>query len=162
MSTVCTSVPRRKFILFNKELRGLVKAGYAADLVVFEPDIIADTASYQEPYQIPLGIRHVLVNGKSVVRDGGHTGQRPGEASTTWGCGGPIHFPANSGSYVWEAAWRAALERFLDTDLRRLAAGGVGHGPTWRAARFRFGRASSTRLCMQMMVRSLRRIWRGV
>jgi N-acyl-D-amino-acid deacylase len=58
--------------------RGLVKARHAADLVVFEPDIITDTASYQEPYQIPLGIRHVLVNGKSVVRDGGHTGQRPG------------------------------------------------------------------------------------
>ncbi len=70
-----TGLPAQKL---RWQERGLVKAGQAADLVVFDADIIADTATYQEPYQVPIGIRHVLVNGESVIRDGEHTGQRPG------------------------------------------------------------------------------------
>jgi len=58
--------------------RGLVKKGYHADLVVFDPDTVADTATYEAPHQYPSGMPHVLVNGEFVIRDGAHTQARPG------------------------------------------------------------------------------------
>ena len=58
--------------------RGLLKEGYRADLVVFDPDTIIDRATFQAPHQYPLGIRHVIVNGKPVVYNGSHTQARPG------------------------------------------------------------------------------------
>jgi N-acyl-D-aspartate/D-glutamate deacylase len=58
--------------------RGLVKKGYQADLVVLNPDTVADIATYQAPHQYPVGIPHVIVNGKLVIHDGVHTGIRPG------------------------------------------------------------------------------------
>jgi N-acyl-D-amino-acid deacylase len=65
--------------------RGLLKEGYAADVVVFDPKTIADRATYAKPHQYAVGVRHVLVNGTAVVRDGEHTGARPGRA--LWGPG---------------------------------------------------------------------------
>jgi len=59
--------------------RGLVRKGYKADLVVFDPLTIADRATYAAPHQYPVGIHHVLVNGQLVIRDGLHTGARLGE-----------------------------------------------------------------------------------
>ncbi len=50
--------------------RGFLKKGYAADIVVFDPDTVADTATYAEPKQYPSGIRWVIVNGKILVEDG--------------------------------------------------------------------------------------------
>ncbi len=59
--------------------RGVIKNGAFADLVIFNPERVHDTASYTEPYSYPMGIRHVIVNGTFVVRDGAHTGAMPGK-----------------------------------------------------------------------------------
>jgi N-acyl-D-amino-acid deacylase len=59
--------------------RGLVKKGYKADLVVLDPDTVADQATYEAPHQYPVGISHVLVNGKLVIHDNSHTQARPGD-----------------------------------------------------------------------------------
>jgi len=60
--------------------RGLVKEGYYADLVIFDPDTIADIATYAEPHQLATGVEYVFVNGVQVLRDGEHTGAKPGRA----------------------------------------------------------------------------------
>ena len=60
--------------------RGVLKAGACADVVVFDPDTVAQGGSFLEPAVYPEGIPHVLVNGEFVVRDGEHTGARPGVA----------------------------------------------------------------------------------
>ena len=59
--------------------RGYIKEGLYADLVIFNPSTIIDTATFEDPYQFPKGIEHVLVNGKFAVRDGKQTGERAGE-----------------------------------------------------------------------------------
>jgi N-acyl-D-amino-acid deacylase len=58
--------------------RGRVLEGAFADLVVFDPYTIADTATYAEPRQYPEGLYHVLVNGRFVVHDGIQTEELPG------------------------------------------------------------------------------------
>ena len=58
--------------------RGLVRERYFADLVVFNPATVKDTATYEQPHQYPLGIEHVVVNGIPVVDPKGLTGARPG------------------------------------------------------------------------------------
>jgi N-acyl-D-aspartate/D-glutamate deacylase len=58
--------------------RGLVREGWVADLVVFDPATVADRATYARPTVHPDGIPHVVVNGMLVVRDGVETGARPG------------------------------------------------------------------------------------
>jgi dihydroorotase/N-acyl-D-amino-acid deacylase len=60
--------------------RGLLREGFHADVVVFDPQSIADRATYERPHQLSTGVRHVLVNGVSVVQDGRHTGAKPGRA----------------------------------------------------------------------------------
>jgi N-acyl-D-aspartate/D-glutamate deacylase len=58
--------------------RGTVREGAYADLVVFDPDTIADRATYADPHQYPEGIHHVLVNGRLVVQNGVQTEELPG------------------------------------------------------------------------------------
>lgn len=70
-----TGLPCRRLRLPR---RGILKSGYAADLVVFDESSVADTATYAHPESFPRGIRHVLVNGQFVVRDELHTQSRPG------------------------------------------------------------------------------------
>ncbi|HEV8147823.1 MAG TPA: D-aminoacylase [Bryobacteraceae bacterium] len=60
--------------------RGLVREGMFADIVIFDPDKVADRATYESPHQLSVGIREVFVNGVAVVRDGKHTGAKPGRA----------------------------------------------------------------------------------
>ncbi|HEY7738378.1 MAG TPA: amidohydrolase family protein [Candidatus Limnocylindria bacterium] len=60
--------------------RGLLRDGYAADVVVFDPERIRSNATYDAPRQFPDGIEHVLVNGVAVVDGGRHTGALPGRA----------------------------------------------------------------------------------
>jgi N-acyl-D-amino-acid deacylase len=70
-----TSLPAARLGL---EDRGLLRPGMAADVVVFDPVTVADTATYQNPKQYPLGVELVLVNGQVVLRDGIRTDARPG------------------------------------------------------------------------------------
>ncbi len=71
-----TSLPARHFKFAD---RGLVKPGYAADLTIFDPARVADTATYTAPHAYPVGIPFVIVNGVVVVSHGEHTGARPGQ-----------------------------------------------------------------------------------
>jgi len=60
--------------------RGLLKEGFYADVVVFDPETVGDRATYEDPHQLSVGVEHVFVNGVAVVEDGGHTGALPGRA----------------------------------------------------------------------------------
>jgi N-acyl-D-amino-acid deacylase len=70
-----TSMPAQ--VLGLKD-RGLLREGYWADVVVFDPDRVADMATYDNPKQYPKGVDYVLVNGTVVIDNGHHTGARPG------------------------------------------------------------------------------------
>ena len=71
-----SSLPARQF---GFEQRGEIREGWAADLVVFDPATVGDTATFDAPYAYPTGITHVLVNGRLVVRDGATTEARGGQ-----------------------------------------------------------------------------------
>jgi N-acyl-D-amino-acid deacylase len=58
--------------------RGALKAGYFADVVVFDPARVADHATFEKPHQYATGMVHVFVNGVSTLADGEHTGARAG------------------------------------------------------------------------------------
>jgi N-acyl-D-amino-acid deacylase len=60
--------------------RGLLKPGHFADVAVFDPATIADRATFENPHQYAVGMKHVFVNGVAVLRDGEHTGALPGRA----------------------------------------------------------------------------------
>ncbi len=64
--------------IFGLRGRGQIAVGAYADLVLFDPEKIVDTATYEAPYSYPLGIDSVWVNGRVVVRRGEATGARPG------------------------------------------------------------------------------------
>ena len=70
-----TSLPAAQFGIAE---RGSIEPGNWADLVVFEPDAIADRATYENPFVRSAGIRHVVVNGRAVIRDGEVTRALPG------------------------------------------------------------------------------------
>jgi N-acyl-D-amino-acid deacylase len=65
--------------------RGFIKQGMFADVVVFDPQTIADRATFEQPHQYSVGVKHVFVNGVQVLKDGEHTGGKPGRA--LWGPG---------------------------------------------------------------------------
>jgi N-acyl-D-amino-acid deacylase len=67
------------------ERRGFIKEGMFADIVVFDPATIADRATFDKPHQYAVGMKHVFVNGVQVLKDGEHTGAKPGRA--LWGPG---------------------------------------------------------------------------
>ena len=59
--------------------RGRIAPGMWADLVAFDPDTVADTASFEAPHSYPIGIPHVVVNGEMVIKDGAYTAATPGK-----------------------------------------------------------------------------------
>ncbi|HEU4996633.1 MAG TPA: D-aminoacylase [Gemmatimonadaceae bacterium] len=58
--------------------RGELKEGFYADVMIFDPNTIIDRATYEQPHQLSVGMRHVLVNGVAVISDGKVTGAKPG------------------------------------------------------------------------------------
>ncbi len=67
------------------ENRGFIREGMFADVVVFDPAQIADKATFEQPHQYAVGMKHVFVNGVQVLDNGEHTGAKPGRA--VWGVG---------------------------------------------------------------------------
>lgn len=60
--------------------RGTLRPGAMADVIVFDPLTVQDRATFEAPHQLSVGIEQVFVNGVAVVRDGRHTGAKPGRA----------------------------------------------------------------------------------
>jgi N-acyl-D-amino-acid deacylase len=71
-----TSLPAQRFNISN---RGLLRAGYAADVVIFDENKITDKATFEQPHAYSEGIDFVLVNGIAVLEKGKHTGKKSGE-----------------------------------------------------------------------------------
>jgi N-acyl-D-amino-acid deacylase len=71
-----TSLPAQRFKI---EDRGLIRTGFAADIVIFDENKITDMATYEKPHAYSEGIDYVLVNGVVVLENGKHTGRKPGE-----------------------------------------------------------------------------------
>lgn len=71
-----TSLPATTFKL---KKRGCLQADCFADIVVFNPATINDHATFEKPHQYATGVQHVFVNGVQVLRDGEHTGAKPGQ-----------------------------------------------------------------------------------
>ncbi len=65
--------------------RGFLKKGYFADVVIFDPNTIADKATFEKPHQYSVGVRDVFVNGVRLLKNGDHTGKFSGRA--LWGPG---------------------------------------------------------------------------
>jgi len=74
-----TSLPAQHF---RFERRGLIKPGYFADITIFDPVAVNDTATFEKPHAFAAGVPYVLVNGVVVIRKGEHTGARPGQVLT--------------------------------------------------------------------------------
>ena len=72
-----TSLPAQTFGFRD---RGLIREGFAADLVIFDENTIADRATFDKPHQFPLGLSYVLVNGQLVLANDQMTEARPGVA----------------------------------------------------------------------------------
>jgi N-acyl-D-amino-acid deacylase len=71
-----TSLPAQNLKL---ERRGALKPGFLGDVVVFDSNTVADHATFAQPHQYATGVRHVFVNGVQVIKDGEHTGAKPGQ-----------------------------------------------------------------------------------
>jgi len=71
-----TSLPARTFSFHD---RGIVRPGFAADLVLFDPEIVADKATFEDPHQYSVGFDYVIVNGVAVVAEGEMTDERSGQ-----------------------------------------------------------------------------------
>lgn len=72
-----TSLPASRISLHD---RGVLRVGAMADIAVLDPETITDVATFQQPHQYALGVRHVFVNGVAVLLDEIMTGARPGRA----------------------------------------------------------------------------------
>jgi N-acyl-D-amino-acid deacylase len=78
-----TSLPAENLKL---DRRGALKSGYFADVVIFDPAKVQDHATFEKPHQYSTGVRAVFVNGIQVLKDGEHTGAKPGMVVRGPGC----------------------------------------------------------------------------
>jgi N-acyl-D-amino-acid deacylase len=72
-----TALPASNLKIKN---RGNLRPGNYADITIFDPDKIIDNATFENPHQYSTGVIHVFVNGVQVLKDGEHTGAKPGRA----------------------------------------------------------------------------------
>jgi len=79
MATAVHKMTGRVAEVFGMVDRGVIRAGAFADLVMFDPATVADKATFEDPFQYPVGIDTVLVNGTVVLDEGKHTNARPGK-----------------------------------------------------------------------------------
>lgn len=77
-----TSLPAQKFGFKD---RGLLREGFRADIVIFDPQTVMDKATYEQPHAYSLGFSNVIVNGKITLDKNGHTGAKGGRV--IWGPG---------------------------------------------------------------------------
>lgn len=75
-------------LAFRLNDRGLLRPGYAADVVIFDPKTVTDKATFQQPHQYSEGFTHIIVNGEVVMEGGNMTGATPG---------GPLYGPGWDG-----------------------------------------------------------------
>jgi N-acyl-D-amino-acid deacylase len=71
-----TSLPARTFGFLD---RGIIRPGFVADLVIFDPARVADRATFSDPHQYSEGFDYVIVNGTTAVANGELTDERSGE-----------------------------------------------------------------------------------
>jgi N-acyl-D-amino-acid deacylase len=71
-----TALPARRFQLND---RGLLLPGYAADILIFDPEKVQDKAEYSAPHAYSEGMKYVIVNGEMVIEKGNYTEQKPGQ-----------------------------------------------------------------------------------
>lgn len=70
-----SGLPAQRLKIYD---RGIIRPGMKADIAVFDPDTIADKATFEQPHQYAVGVKYVVVNGKVVIDDGKLTSERPG------------------------------------------------------------------------------------
>ena len=71
------------------ELRGQIREGWFADVVVFDPEAVSEVATFTDPHRLSEGVRHLFVNGEAVLKDGRFTGASPGRFVRGPGAGEP-------------------------------------------------------------------------
>ena len=71
-----TSLPARAFSFHD---RGIIRPGFVADLVLFDPETVNDKATFEDPHQFSEGFDYVIVNGEVAVADGEPTDVRAGQ-----------------------------------------------------------------------------------
>ena len=85
--------------------RGMLKAGYHADVVLFDPATIGDVATYEQPKQFATGVSHVIVNGELVLKDGELTGALPGQVVRGRGWSGWAEGGCRPTAKDWSWTW---------------------------------------------------------
>lgn len=71
-----TSLPAQRFRI---DKRGLLREGYAADILIFDEKTVTDKATYERPHAYSFGFQWVIINGKLTVENGQHNGSRAGQ-----------------------------------------------------------------------------------
>ena len=85
--------------------RGMLKAGYYADVVVFDPATIGDVGTYEQPKQFAVGVSDVFVNGRQALKDGEPTGQLAGQVARGRGWSGWSDGGCRASAKDWSWTW---------------------------------------------------------
>ena len=114
--------------------RGELREGAYADIIVFDPAMIADKATYEQPHQVSVGMRDVFVNGVAVVRDGVHTSAKPGRIVR--GPGYVPRAPVEEGVFLEPALTElVTLDKTIKLDIRYATANNFLGEPFYSQAR---------------------------